>query len=236
MYLHMLPANKKNVPDLIRDPVSLIQDVRTLIGLHRQDSRELAVTGRPVLFLPDDPEHRKSLYPRPFVKTNGGVRPKPAFKPRPGGGGPDKGGPRRRRTRCKKCEACQRSDCGECSFCLDMVKFGGPGRAKQTCNMRQCLQPMLPVTAACVHCGLDGWNQTPVTPLQKGPQRCESASNLMECSVSLFIFGFLSGEKGGGGAAIRRWVFGRSWTSGGFNVRFVGVFEEFLSCVGFFFF
>ncbi|KAK9874362.1 hypothetical protein WA026_002713, partial [Henosepilachna vigintioctopunctata] len=64
-----------------------------------------------------------------------------------------------------------------------MVKFGGPGRAKQTCNMRQCLQPMLPVTAACAHCGLDGWNQTPVMPLQKGPQRCESASNLMECSV-----------------------------------------------------
>lgn len=49
-------------------------------------------------------------------------------------------GPRRRRTRCKKCEACQRNDCGECSFCLDMVKFGGPGRAKQTCVMRQCLQ------------------------------------------------------------------------------------------------
>lgn len=50
------------------------------------------------------------------------------------------GGPRRRRTRCKTCLACQRSDCGECSFCLDMVKFGGPGRAKQTCVMRQCLQ------------------------------------------------------------------------------------------------
>lgn len=50
------------------------------------------------------------------------------------------GPPRRRRTRCKKCEACQRSDCGECVFCQDMVKFGGPGKAKQTCNMRQCLQ------------------------------------------------------------------------------------------------
>ncbi|XP_068900061.1 jmjC domain-containing histone demethylation protein 1 isoform X4 [Tenebrio molitor] len=183
MYLHMLPPNKKNVPDLIRDPVSLIQDVRTLIGLHRQDSRELAITGRPVLSLPDDGDHRKSLYARPYMKSNGMRPSKPSFKSKSGAGPGDKGGPRRRRTRCKKCEACQRSDCGECSFCLDMVKFGGPGRAKQTCNMRQCLQPMLPVTAACVHCGLDGWNQTPVTPLQKGPQRCESASNLMECSV-----------------------------------------------------
>lgn len=100
-----------------------------------------------------------------------------------GGSGDKGGGPRRRRTRCKKCEACVRSDCGECSFCLDMVKFGGPGRAKQTCNMRQCLQPMLPITAACANCGLDGWGQTPMMPLQKTPLRCESASSLMECSV-----------------------------------------------------
>lgn len=64
-----------------------------------------------------------------------------------------------------------------------MVKFGGPGRAKQTCNMRQCLQPMLPVTAACAHCNLDGWGQTPVMPLQKGPMRNEGPSSLMECSV-----------------------------------------------------
>lgn len=49
MYLHMLPPNKKNVPDLIKDPIPLIQDVRTLIGQHCQDSRELAITGRAIL-------------------------------------------------------------------------------------------------------------------------------------------------------------------------------------------
>ncbi|XP_050499642.1 jmjC domain-containing histone demethylation protein 1-like [Diabrotica virgifera virgifera] len=181
LYLHMLPSHKKNVPDLLKDPISLIQDVRTLIGLHRQDNRDLAVTDRPILAVPDD-EKGKIPSPRgPYNKGSMQKPPRPPFKgPKVAG---EKGGPRRRRTRCKKCEACQRSDCGECSFCLDMVKFGGPGRAKQTCNMRQCLQPMLPVTAACSHCGLDGWMQTPVTPLQKGPQRCESASNLMECSV-----------------------------------------------------
>ncbi|KAG8253581.1 Lysine-specific demethylase 2A [Homalodisca vitripennis] len=90
-------------------------------------------------------------------------------------------GPRRRRTRCKKCEACQQSDCGECAFCQDMVKFGGPGRAKQTCIMRQCLQPMLPVTAACASCGLDGWGQQLVIPIQKTNK--EVPSSLMECSV-----------------------------------------------------
>lgn len=119
-------------------------------------------------------------------------------------------GPRRRRTRCKNCEACKQSDCGECPFCLDMVKFGGPGKAKQTCVMRQCLQvkditnvnfnvsdhdftilyfniffillqPMLPVTAACVICGLDGWGQQIIVPITKLNK--STPSSLMECSV-----------------------------------------------------
>lgn len=124
----------------------------------------------------------------PYKKHNSQTTP-----PQPGSVTPDKvngsGGvsginaPRRRRTRCKVCEACQRSDCGECSFCLDMVKFGGPGRAKQTCMMRQCLQPMLPVTAQCVFCNLDGWRQTPVSPQAKLQASLDGPSALMECSV-----------------------------------------------------
>ncbi|EDW15837.2 jmjC domain-containing histone demethylation protein 1 [Drosophila mojavensis] len=93
------------------------------------------------------------------------------------------GQPRRRRTRCKNCAACQRSDCGTCPFCMDMVKFGGPGRAKQTCMMRQCLSPMLPVTAQCVYCHLDGWRQMPVSPQTKQLASLEGPSALMECSV-----------------------------------------------------
>lgn len=49
MYLHTLPTNKKNVPELIRDPIALITDVRTLVGLHRHDDKDLAITGQPVL-------------------------------------------------------------------------------------------------------------------------------------------------------------------------------------------
>lgn len=41
--------------------------------------------------------------------------------------------------RCKRCEACMRPECGECNFCRDMKKFGGPGKLKQTCVLRQCL-------------------------------------------------------------------------------------------------
>lgn len=50
---------------------------------------------------------------------------------------------RRRRTRCKKCEPCTRSDCGECNFCKDMKKFGGSGRMKQCCKSKQCLSVSL---------------------------------------------------------------------------------------------
>nr|XP_018914262.1 PREDICTED: jmjC domain-containing histone demethylation protein 1 isoform X1 [Bemisia tabaci] len=181
-YLHCLPANKKNVPELIKDPVALIKDVRTLVEQHRHDSSESAVTGKPVL---KSQFEKDSIRRAPLSKTY-------QFSP-----GPDRGhghpngkskiprgsgnGPRRRRTRCKKCQACKQADCGECIFCQDMVKFGGPGRAKQTCVMRQCLQPMLPITAACVSCSLDGWGQQLVIPIQKTNK--ETPSSLMECSV-----------------------------------------------------
>nr|CAD7462038.1 unnamed protein product [Timema tahoe] len=42
-------------------------------------------------------------------------------------------------------------------------------------------KPMLPVTAACVTCGLDGWGQQPVIPIQKLNR--DIPSSLMECSV-----------------------------------------------------
>lgn len=48
-YLHSLPQNKKNVPDLIKDPIALIKDVRTLVEQHRHDNHQLATTGRPIL-------------------------------------------------------------------------------------------------------------------------------------------------------------------------------------------
>lgn len=49
MYLHSLPSTKKNVPELIHDPVALIHDVRCLVEQHRHDNPEAAVTGNAVL-------------------------------------------------------------------------------------------------------------------------------------------------------------------------------------------
>lgn len=48
-YVYKLPSNKKNVPELITDPILLIKDVRTLIELHCHDNPHEAITGRPVL-------------------------------------------------------------------------------------------------------------------------------------------------------------------------------------------
>ena len=225
MYLYDLPSQKKNVPELIKDPVALIKDVRNLVERHCKDSPELAITGQPILH-PDlnctnvnistavhlpavnstengfvvegtsEASATNSEFVSPQLISNR-TGPRGPYKKHQSGiastspNGTDKqtslssanNAPRRRRTRCKHCEACQRSDCGECSFCMDMVKFGGPGRAKQTCMMRQCLQPMLPVTAHCVYCNLDGWRQTPVSPQAKMQASIEGPSALMECSV-----------------------------------------------------
>lgn len=220
LYLYDLPQQRKNVPELIKDPVALIKDVRSLVERHCKDDNQLAITGRPVLKAelnrtyhnyelihadngdnddsldgPPTPNHLLQhqsvdnkerddsmfLQPAPATKFNG---PKGTYKKSHSGegGGSKNGTPRRRRTRCKICEACQRSDCGECSFCHDMVKFGGPGRAKQTCQMRQCLQPMLPVTALCSRCNLDGWRQPPVPAPQAKLQAANEGtpSTLME--------------------------------------------------------
>ncbi|XP_073991040.1 lysine demethylase 2 [Rhodnius prolixus] len=185
-YLHSLPTNKKNIPELIVDPVALIKDVRTLVEQHRHDIPEFSVTGLPILCNPSIKYSSDRRLPVMKGMSLGHTKIKnrisPGTKtPSLGAKAKAKAGPRRRRTRCKKCAACHQSDCGECAFCQDMVKFGGSGRAKQTCIMRQCLQPMLPVTAACSVCGLDGWGQQLALPVHKMAK--DAPSSLMECSV-----------------------------------------------------
>ncbi|KAL2099965.1 hypothetical protein ACEWY4_004359 [Coilia grayii] len=92
-------------------------------------------------------------------------------------GGRVSSGSRRRRTRCRKCEACVRTECGECHFCKDMKKFGGPGRMKQSCIMRQCIAPVLPHTAVCGVCGEAGKEELAEQEEEK------FNLTLMECSI-----------------------------------------------------
>ena len=44
-----------------------------------------------------------------------------------------------------KCDGCTRPECGKCKMCLDKPKYGGPGKKKQRCLYRQCVQRPKPV-------------------------------------------------------------------------------------------
>ena len=35
------------------------------------------------------------------------------------------------------CDGCKKGDCGKCKFCLDMPRFGGPGKKKRRCENRK---------------------------------------------------------------------------------------------------
>uniref|UniRef100_A0A8C1FNP6 [histone H3]-dimethyl-L-lysine(36) demethylase n=1 Tax=Cyprinus carpio carpio TaxID=630221 RepID=A0A8C1FNP6_CYPCA len=158
--LESLPSHKKCVPSGIHNAAALLHDIRALLKEHASDIPKLSYTGKPIVRWPKRPPP-----PPPPV-----IRPKLAATPiipRPVKPASNMSVLRRRRVRCKRCEACLRTECGDCNFCRDMKKFGGPGKLKQTCVLRQCLAPGLPLSAVCEICG-------------EGNQ--DTGEELMECS------------------------------------------------------
>ncbi|EHB01443.1 Lysine-specific demethylase 2B [Heterocephalus glaber] len=129
--LESLPENKKCVPEGIEDPQALLEGVKNVLKEHAEDDPSLAVTGVPVVSWP-----KKTPKNRAVGRPKGKLGPSSTVKL---AANRTTAGARRRRTRCRKCEACLRTECGECHFCKDMKKFGGPGRMKQSCIMRQCI-------------------------------------------------------------------------------------------------
>ncbi|XP_061101237.1 lysine (K)-specific demethylase 2Aa isoform X3 [Conger conger] len=149
--LESLPPHKKCVPAGIHNAPALLHDIRTMLQEHAGDSPKLSYTGVPIIRWPKRPSWYQPPPPPPPVGrprlSNTVVLPRPVKPPS------SMSVLRRRRVRCKRCEACLRTECGECNFCRDMKKFGGPGKLKQTCVLRQCLAPGLPLSAACEVCG-----------------------------------------------------------------------------------
>ncbi|XP_053442955.1 lysine-specific demethylase 2B isoform X8 [Nycticebus coucang] len=157
-----------NVPMQLR--IYEIEDrTRNVLKEHADDDPSLAITGVPVVTWP-----KKTPKNRAVGRPKGKLGPASAVKL---AANRTTAGARRRRTRCRKCEACLRTECGECHFCKDMKKFGGPGRMKQSCIMRQCIAPVLPHTAVCLVCGEAGKEDT--------VEEEEGKFNLMlmECSI-----------------------------------------------------
>ncbi|XP_049442717.1 lysine-specific demethylase 2A [Epinephelus fuscoguttatus] len=171
--LEELPAQKKCVPAGIMNPTALLEDMRTLLKEHANDDSKLSYTGEPIVKWPKRPSWYQPPIPPPPV----------IYRPRLG---PTLHKPlgqrsakrssisalRRRRVRCKRCAGCCRKECGTCQYCHDMRKFGGPGRMKKGCIMRQCLSPALPNTARCAICGEGESEESNL-----------SSCSLMECSV-----------------------------------------------------
>uniref|UniRef100_A0A665XGB8 [histone H3]-dimethyl-L-lysine(36) demethylase n=1 Tax=Echeneis naucrates TaxID=173247 RepID=A0A665XGB8_ECHNA len=159
--LEELPAHKKCVPAGIRNAAAVLNE-------HANDNPKMAYTGEPIVKWPKRPP----IPPPPVLY-------RPRLGPtlhKPLGQRPTKRSSisalRRRRVRCKRCDACCRKECGNCQYCQDMRKFGGPGRMKKSCIMRQCLAPALPNTARCAICG-EGESE------ESNP----STHSLMECSI-----------------------------------------------------
>uniref|UniRef100_A0AAX7U8B5 Lysine-specific demethylase 2B n=1 Tax=Astatotilapia calliptera TaxID=8154 RepID=A0AAX7U8B5_ASTCA len=170
--LESLPENRKCIPMGIENPQALLDDLKVVLKEHTDDDPKLAITGYPVVY-----------WPKKTIKVRKGIEP-PTFRSWASPASAVKlsasrgtSGARRRRTRCRKCEACLRTECGECHFCKDMKKFGGPGRMKQSCIMRQCIAPVLPHTAVCLVCGEAGKEDTVEDEEEKFNLM------LMECSI-----------------------------------------------------
>ncbi|XP_034751167.1 lysine (K)-specific demethylase 2Aa isoform X4 [Etheostoma cragini] len=167
--LESLPSNKKCVPAGIHNAPALITHIKALLKEHANDNPKLSYTGKPIVKWPKRPSWYQPPPPPPPPP-----RPKLAtipIIPRPQKPASSMSVLRRRRVRCKRCEACMRPECGDCNFCRDMKKFGGPGKLKQTCVLRQCLSPGLPLSAVCEIC--------------KEPNQEETGDpslTLMECS------------------------------------------------------
>ncbi|XP_063740265.1 lysine (K)-specific demethylase 2Aa isoform X1 [Eleginops maclovinus] len=167
--LEALPSNKKCVPAGIHNAPALITHIKALLKEHASDNPKLSYSGKPIVKWPKRPSWYQPPPPPPPPP-----RPKLAstpITPRPQKPASSMSVLRRRRVRCKRCEACMRPECGDCNFCRDMKKFGGPGKLKQTCVLRQCLSPGLPLSAVCEIC--------------KEPNQEETGDpslTLMECS------------------------------------------------------
>uniref|UniRef100_A0A8C9TKU6 [histone H3]-dimethyl-L-lysine(36) demethylase n=1 Tax=Scleropages formosus TaxID=113540 RepID=A0A8C9TKU6_SCLFO len=71
------------------------------------------------------------------------------------------------------------TECGDCNFCRDMKKFGGPGKLKQTCVLRQCLAPGLPLSAVCEVCGEGNQESGDTTPFSLTLMECSNCAQIV---------------------------------------------------------
>ncbi|XP_008109474.1 lysine-specific demethylase 2A isoform X1 [Anolis carolinensis] len=176
--LESLPLHKKCVPTGIEDEDALIADVKLLLEEYANSDPKAAFTGIPIVQWPKRDKLKFQARPKlklPAIPITKPHTMKPAPRPTPVRPtvSPIVSGARRRRVRCRKCKACLQGECGMCHYCRDMKKFGGPGRMKQSCVLRQCLAPRLPHSVTCALCG----------EVDKNEDSQDFEKKLMECCI-----------------------------------------------------
>jgi len=72
LYLHNLPGNKKNVPPLLKDPVLLVRDIRIICEVHKNDTHEKGVSGKPLIFWPGIKNEASNWYYRSKKRKRSG--------------------------------------------------------------------------------------------------------------------------------------------------------------------
>ena len=65
----------------------------------------------------------------------------------------------KRARRCGKCTGCTASDCQKCTFCQDMIKYGGSGKKKKCCIQRQCVGIGTCTGRSCLFTCSTNWGQ-----------------------------------------------------------------------------
>ena len=119
---------------------------------HKNDDPDKSVTGQPLLHWPGIKNEKgfaklKSKMKRKSDNLYSPIKSEKVRKPV--------------RIPCKICQACIRPDCATCLHCRDMIRYGGPGRLRLPCQLRKCVQPLLPLSVVCNICALDGWYAEP---------------------------------------------------------------------------
>ena len=139
MFIHALPVTRKSVPKLIKDPVALIRDIRTIVETHKNDDAEQSVTGKPLLVWPglkNDRVWPKAKAKKKEKKEEEKEETKPTV-----------------RVVCKACPGCKLERCGRCQPCQALPR--------RRCVLRVCTQLVLAPATVCSICGLDGWYAEP---------------------------------------------------------------------------
>lgn len=172
MYLHSLPTNKKSVPIMLPDPIAVVKNVKEVVSLHKDDCPEQAITGNYILkWTENDDFLAMSGFKKAKRSANSLINTKASQDQSSSSSVTNNGstsarrnrdtgskaifkkfaaGNRRRRVRCKTCDACLGDDCKVCVYCKDMVKYGGPGKMKQTCEKVSAYK-FLCLNATCLY-------------------------------------------------------------------------------------